>query len=90
MCENSPDTPYSTTGATGATSYIWSISPVGAGIITGSGLTGTVDFTDDWYGTATITVVGHNAGGDGPASDPLTVVIHKTPETGPVYYLPPQ
>ncbi len=66
MCANSPDTPYSTAGATGASSYIWTISPAGAGIITGSGLTGTVDFDDNWYGTANITVVGHNAGGDGP------------------------
>ncbi len=90
ICANSPDTPYSTTGATGATSYIWAVSPPGAGVITGSGLTGTMDFADSWYGTATITVTGHNAGGDGPASDPISVVIHKIPETGTIYYLPPQ
>jgi hypothetical protein len=90
MCANSPDTPYTTTGATGATSYTWTISPLAAGIITGSGLTGTVDFADSWYGTATITVTGHNAGGNGPSSDPFNVIIYKIPETGPVYYYPPQ
>jgi hypothetical protein len=90
LCGNSPDTPYTTTGATGASTYIWTIAPPGAGTITGSGLTGTVDFVDTWYGTATISVVGHNTGGNGPVSDPLNVVVHKIPDTGPLYNIPPQ
>jgi len=88
MCINSPDTPYTTTGATGATSYIWAISPPEAGSISGSGSTGTVNWSDAWYGMATITVTGHNGSGDGPASDPLTVIIRRLPDTGTLYHLP--
>jgi DNA polymerase/3'-5' exonuclease PolX len=88
MCSDSPDTPYSTTGATGASSYVWVISPPAAGTINGTGLTGTVSWVDSWYGTAVITVTGHNASGDGPVSDPLSVVVHKIPETGVLYNIP--
>jgi WD40 repeat protein len=88
MCAGSPDTPYTTTGAAGATSYIWAISPPEAGTITGNGLTGTVQWTPDWYGAANVTVVGQNAGGEGPVSDPLTVIIHRVPVTGNLYHVP--
>jgi hypothetical protein len=87
MCSGSPDTPYTTAGATGAVTYIWSISPSAAGSISGIGLTGTVSWDPAWYGLASITVTGHNAGGDGPASDPISVTVFKRPTTGPVYFI---
>jgi hypothetical protein len=88
LCQGSGDTPYITTGATGAVTYIWSLNPAAAGSISGSGLTGTVTWNPTWYGTAVITVAGHNGSGDGPSSDPITVTLYKKPDTGPAYYIP--
>jgi hypothetical protein len=87
LCSNSADTPYATSGSSGAASYNWILQPAGAGIISGTGLTGTVTWTAGWYGTATISVSGHNSGGDGPESDSLSVVINKTPATGTIFNL---
>jgi len=66
---------YTTTGATFADSYIWEILPVEAGAITGTGTTGTVEWTTNWEGTATIRVKGFNdACGEGDFSDAFEVV----------------
>jgi len=64
---------YTTTGGTGASSYVWQLLPAAAGSIAGSGTTGTVSWTNSWEGTATIQVKGVNACGEGPFSDPLNV-----------------
>jgi hypothetical protein len=87
LCQNAVNTAYTTTGATGATSYIWSITPPAAGTITGTGLTGTVDWSATYYEAVTITVTGENGSGTGPESDPLIIWIWKTPETGPTYHI---
>ncbi len=87
LCSGSPATGYTTTGATGATSYLWSVTPAEAGSLSGSGLTGTILWNATWYGTAQITVTGHNGSGDGPASDPVNVQVYKRAETGTVYYI---
>gem|GEM_PF-2017256 len=79
LCIDAVNTNYSTTGATNATSYIWSISPSGAGTITGTGQTGTVDWSSTYTGTATITVIGHNKCGDGAVSNGLSVTINPKP-----------
>ena len=66
---------YTTTGATFADSYIWEILPVEAGAITGTGTTGTVEWTFNWEGTASIRVKGVNAGcGEGEFSEPFEVI----------------
>ena len=66
---------YTTTGATFADSYIWEILPVEAGAITGTGTTGTVEWTFNWEGTASIRVKGVNAGcGEGESSEPFEVL----------------
>ena len=88
MCNGSPDTPYTTTGATGAVSYVWTITPSAAGTVSGTGLTGTIAWDPGWYGTTTITVTGHNAVGDGPESDALSIEVYKKPETDSIYYFP--
>ncbi|HOW24928.1 MAG TPA: PKD domain-containing protein [Bacteroidales bacterium] len=60
MCENGPNTSYNTTGASDAVSYIWNLSPAGAGIITGSTKNATVNWTDTYAGIASITVTSVN------------------------------
>jgi len=81
ICDNSINTDYSTSGAAGATSYIWHISPLNAGIISGSGTTGTVDWDPAFWGTATITVKGSNACGEGIYSDGYSVSSSFLPTT---------
>ncbi len=87
LCQDAVNTDYITSGATGATSYIWSISPDTTGTISGTGTTGTVDWSDTFYGAATITVTGENASGTGPVSDSINVWIWKRPETGPAFHI---
>jgi len=76
---DSPDTDYTTSGATDAASYTWNISPVAAGSISGTGTTGTVNWDNSWTGTAYITVIGVNTCGSGTWSDTLEVVILSNP-----------
>jgi len=55
---------YTTTGSTGATSYVWEITPPEAGVITGSGLTANVVW-DSYAGNASVKVKGMNTCGEG-------------------------
>jgi len=75
ICTNSTvSSEYTTTGATGATSYAWEISPAEAGTISGEDMTGTVEWTENWEGTAYITVKGMNDCGEGGFSAQTEVV----------------
>ncbi len=79
LCENSPNTIYTTTGSTGATTYQWSIYPTTAGTITGTSTSGTVDWNNTYTGTAKISVIGINSCGSSASSDSLTVTINSAP-----------
>ncbi len=65
---------YTTTGATFADFYIWEILPVEAGTITGTGTTGTVQWTTNWEGTATIRVKAINDCGESEFSEGFEVL----------------
>ncbi len=84
FCIDPANTDYTTTGANNATSYIWEITPSNAGIITGTGLTATIDWDNLFTGTAQIRVKGHNGAGDGMFSEPITVNISPTTIAGSV------
>ena len=79
LCLNPVNSIYTTTGATGATSYVWTISPAGAGTITGTTATATVDWNNTYVGTASITVKGQNSKGQGTASVALVVTVNALP-----------
>ncbi len=81
LCLNPANSTYSITGVTGATSYQWSISPSGAGLISGTGTTATVDWNNSFTGTATITASGVNNCGTGSSSTALSVAISAPPAT---------
>jgi cellobiose-specific phosphotransferase system component IIB len=79
LCQNSPNTTY-TTYSQYASSYIWEIFPVTAGIIGGTGTTGVVDWDAAFNGTAKIVVKGSNIDcGAGPPSDTLSVTVYTEP-----------
>lgn len=79
LCLNPANSTYTTSGATGATSYQWSLQPTSAGMISGTGLSATVDWNNSFSGTATIAVSGVNNCGTGTNSTALSVTIDAPP-----------
>ncbi|NVO02281.1 MAG: gliding motility-associated C-terminal domain-containing protein [Bacteroidetes bacterium] len=73
LCLNSVNSTYSTT-STNANSYTWSILPAGAGVISGTTTTASVDWNNAFTGSATISVFATNGCGNG-ASNTLSVNI---------------
>jgi PKD repeat protein len=76
VCSNFTATSeYETTGSMYADNYVWEILPAEAGSILGDGTTGTVEWTTNWEGTASIKVKGMNdACGEGGFSEVIEVV----------------
>ncbi len=80
LCQDGDNTEYTTEGAMYAQSYMWAIDPADAGTITGTEMTGEVDWNANFSGEALITVKGINECGEGDFSDALTVMINALPE----------
>ncbi|MFO7614031.1 MAG: T9SS type A sorting domain-containing protein [Bacteroidales bacterium] len=79
-CSNHSAVEYTTTGATHATSYQWTLTPDDAGSIAGTGQTALVDWADDFTGMAFISVTGVNSCGSGSPSDQLQVSVAGIPQ----------
>jgi PKD repeat protein len=79
LCVNPLNADYVTSGAASATSYVWQLTPAGAGTITGTGTTATVDWNNTFTGTAQVTVKGVNSCGQGVYSSPLDVTVSSAP-----------
>ena len=71
-----PVSTYITAGADNADSYFWSIDPVAAGTISGSGMEAEVSWANGYTGTASITVYGINDCGNGEVSEAITVQVY--------------
>ena len=69
---------FTTTGGANAESYEWSLSPAGAGTIAGNGTTGTVSWTQDYKGTASVSVKSVNSCGMSEGSEVITVLLYST------------
>jgi PKD repeat protein len=82
LCQGVTGTVYSTAGATDASSYIWEVSPVEAGTVTGNGLEATLDLTPAFSGTASLKVKGINECGEGEFSAEFPVNV-PAPLTAP-------
>jgi PKD repeat protein len=79
LCLNPPNTDYTTSGTSPATSYAWQINPSTAGTISGTWTTGTVDWAPTYVGTAQIGVQAINGGCTGPVSAFLMVNVDNGP-----------
>jgi len=81
VCQYSGSEIYTTPGAADAvaTEYVWTLSPIAAGTITGNTISATVDWDISFTGVATITVQGHNPCGFGPVSNPLSITVNSAP-----------
>ncbi|MCB9023523.1 MAG: T9SS type A sorting domain-containing protein [Lentimicrobiaceae bacterium] len=80
LCENPSDVQYTTTAQPNAVSYTWSLLPASAGVISGTGLTATVNWNNQYIGEAGIQVSATNPCGDGLVSPTLTVRINPLPK----------
>ncbi|MEI8202673.1 MAG: gliding motility-associated C-terminal domain-containing protein [Bacteroidota bacterium] len=79
LCINAPNSTFTTTGGTNATSYQWAILPTTAGVISGNSTTGTVDWSNTFTGNVSISVTGVNSCGSSAASDAFVLTIHLAP-----------
>jgi hypothetical protein len=80
QCNNNENVTYTTQEVAGATSYTWSLTPSGAGTITGNTVTATVGWNEDFTGTASISVAAVNACFTGPVSNNLSVTVNAAPQ----------
>jgi hypothetical protein len=78
LCQGGAAT-YTTAAAANVTSYTWSVVPTSAGTFSGSGTTGTIDWSPAFSGTATVGVAGTNTCFSS-AAPPLSVTV--TPSVG--------
>lgn len=78
LCNNETGD-YMTTGASGADDYIWTLEPAEAGVITPNGDVASINWSDDFSGSAYLTVTGINDCGEGASSDELVIIINAGP-----------
>ncbi len=79
ICQMSSDIKYATTNSHYANSYIWSIMPEEAGIISGTDTIAFVSLSDAFLGKAKIFVKGINDYGEGEFSDTLLISVIPLP-----------
>lgn len=79
LCQDAVSTIYTTDPVSNTTFYEWSIDPIAAGTIAGTGTSGNVDWDAAFTGVATITVTANNDCGAGLESQLLIVTINELP-----------
>jgi len=80
LCQGTSQSTYTTSGAPGATSYQWMITPPTAAVLSGIGNTILVYWSAQFSGEATLSVIPVNACGNGEQSDPITITVNPTPQ----------
>jgi hypothetical protein len=85
ICKNAGNTSYSTKGSRDVYSYIWSIDPETAGIISGSDTLALVSWSDTFTGATNIIVRGINSMGEDVYFDTLKVEILDYPASAFIF-----
>jgi PKD repeat protein len=70
---------YSTSGATDADDYTWALDPPEAGLLTPDGEECTIQWAEDFTGTASLSVTAANDCGTGTPSDELEITVNADP-----------
>ncbi len=70
---------YTTTQVSGASGYLWTVSPQAAGVFSGNGLTATFTASSSYTGSFGISVSATNQCGAGPASESLSCMLNHQP-----------
>lgn len=80
VCNHEQGVAYNTSGADGADTYTWFLSPAEAGTIEGTTEDALINWSDTWEGTAMISVQGENDCGVGEVSEEFEVTVNSTPQ----------
>jgi len=84
VCQNIVSA-YTTTGASGATSYAWTLNPPSAGSIIGNGATVDIDWDNTFTGTVSLQVRSISSCGQSDPTSPIFINIYPVPAAaGPV------
>lgn len=81
LCPNSANTSYTIDNADYADSYAWTIDPLAAGSVSGTGTTAVVNWENSFIGTATLAVKSINACGESSLSTALEIDIINAPNS---------
>jgi photosystem II stability/assembly factor-like uncharacterized protein len=76
---NYESTDYSTTGATYAEDFTWTLNPAESGILTPAGETCNIAWSSSFTGTAWLSVTGTNDCGTGTPSEDLQITVNASP-----------
>jgi photosystem II stability/assembly factor-like uncharacterized protein len=81
LCQNNSNTTYTTNAVANATGYTWILDPVTAGVMTPSGTSVTIDWTDTYTGYANLSVQATGTCGTSPSSASLAIHLRPFPGT---------
>jgi hypothetical protein len=79
LCQGNQPTQYTINSSVNATSYEWILQPAGAGNISGSGQTITINWAGGFYGTAQLKVRAINSCGNSTWSPALDIAVSELP-----------
>ncbi|MCX6286977.1 MAG: C25 family cysteine peptidase [Bacteroidetes bacterium] len=79
VCQGATAVEYTTTAVPYAALYSWVITPDNAGVITGTTITATLNFSNTFSGAVTVKVQASNNCGTGAFSDELAVTVKPLP-----------
>jgi hypothetical protein len=81
MCQDSPNSSYTTNNAAGATGWMWEMEPANAGTMNIWGPGVEIDWSPDFSGTVQLKAGCENMCGESDMSDPLEITILPLPDT---------
>ncbi|MCK5857091.1 MAG: T9SS type A sorting domain-containing protein [Bacteroidales bacterium] len=81
LCKDNANTNYSVASVSYATTYLWDIAPSTVGTVSSNGTSATVDWDNQYVGTASLKVSAGNNCGTGPFSSVLNITINPSPTT---------
>ena len=79
ICQGASGVAYSVGAVANATSYAWTLVPAAAGTISGNTLSITINWSAAFIGTASLTVEGVNACGNGSLSLVFSILVNPNP-----------
>jgi uncharacterized protein (TIGR02145 family) len=79
LCQGANGIPYSVGAVTNASSYLWTLIPGAAGIISGNTRSVTINWSSTFTGTASLTVEGVNNCGNGTSSPAFSILVNPNP-----------
>lgn len=79
LCQDPPNTSYSISAISTASSYEWELSPASAGVLTPGTTNATIDWDAAFTGACVLKVRGINSCGSGPWSPALSITVDLEP-----------